>query len=181
MLDAVKVKLRKRDSSGGGNIAGAKFRIYTEAEYQKGEAGVPINLDDYKGFLDLSQMRIDETDHTLLISDSSGRFYTGYLPEGTYYLVEVEAPAKYIVSSEAVVVKVNDNGMQYRYETETGWHARKADSNGYYNLYINNTQGYKLPETGGPGDRIFYVGGTSLILMGGILLYRRMRSEVMRR
>ena len=96
------------------------------------------------------------------------------LPDGTYRLYEVYVPAGYIntlpyiefdVSNGTVTCSMADD------EEKVGF-----DGTGTISLItITNTPGVQLPNTGGPGTRLFTILGSILILGAGVLLWRRRR------
>ena len=139
-LNAIKVKLRKRDASTKENLAGFEFKLYTQAEV------------DAQGFTVGQQSVIEgnaaqwleeqtyDTTQKVFVSDSLGRFYTGYLPLGTYYLYETGGYEGYEALTEPVVINITENGLRYKQDPSADWSTRHIDSNGYYNLYLDNTR-----------------------------------------
>lgn len=93
-------------------------------------------------------------------------------PNKTYYIVETKAPDGYNKLADAVQITVgtngvsaqlkNDNTAQFRIDKPTG------DENAY-TIYITNSTGYRLPDTGGPGTWIYYLAGGLLILAAGVI------------
>ena len=173
-FNALNVKLRKTDdSTPGNNLQGAEFKIYPQDAFNSETntpSGSPIDVlsSGYLNLIEGSHMSHKDGDGTTLISDSEGRFYTGYLPAGIYYLVETEAPSGYIKRIDPIKIEISGKGLRYYENGE--WHNKNKDSNGYYNFYITNSSGAVLPATGGPGNLIFYLIGVLLILSSGFWL-----------
>ena len=106
------------------------------------------------------------------------------LKHGTYYLVETKAPDGYnslegpikievkVDSHDTVTVEASMNGkpiaIPHLQQTEAG----KND----WRLEVVNESGAVLPHTGGPGTLFLTILGGSLIVGGGVLLWRRRRS-----
>ena len=97
------VKLRKQDAvNTATKVNGAKFRIYTQYDPEHPDEG----LFDHTGFIDSRYASLYDAAGKVYTSDSSGQFYVGYLPVGTYTLVETEAPANYERISDPFTVTV---------------------------------------------------------------------------
>ena len=140
-LNAIKVKLRKKDVSANENLAGVEFKIYTQAEanavgFQVGQKSVI----ETNASIWLEKNTYDSTKE-VFVSNNDGWFYTGYLPLGTYYIYETGGYEGYDKLEKAVVVNVSENGLQYKLDPdEESWSTRHLDNKGYYNLYIDNTR-----------------------------------------
>lgn len=146
------VKLRKYADEVGTNrtnLAGAEFQIYTLEEYTTGNPPQPLTYESPE--LSSAAASYFKADKTTMVSQNDGNFYVGDIACGNYVIVETKAPDGYLART-AVLMQVtkdqNDNkNLKYRdiiendtYQTDT-WDDRKdADSNGYYNLFIENTR-----------------------------------------
>ena len=87
------------------------------------------------------------------------------LPDGSYQLVEREAPAGYVITNSVTTFTVSQG-------TVTAW---SLNGNAGSAFEIPNPPGAALPSTGGPGTRLFTILGSILILGAGVLLWRRRR------
>ena len=102
---------------------------------------------------------------------------------------EVKAPDGYLILTEPIRFKIlRDYSMRsgFKIVTETGgdWPSDSMlqpiiDDNPIYDgtflLKLKNNAGAALPNTGGPGTRVFTVLGSILVLLGGALLVRKYR------
>ena len=98
---------------------------------------------------------------TVVTTDNKGEATFNGLADGTYYLVETEAPAGYNPLTEPVEVKVAGNS------TDTTKLSVTAK--------VENKTGTTLPSTGGMGTTIFYVLGSALVLGAVVLLVTKKR------
>lgn len=78
------------------------------------------------------------------------------LKNGTYYLIETEAPAGYNLLAEPVKVEINGSDANVKSLTVT--------------TNVENHTGSLLPGTGGIGTRIFYIAGAALLLGAVVVL-----------
>jgi len=143
-LQAVKVKLRKRDASTNENLAGVEFKLYTRSEYENQgyrETERSVIEDNASVWLE-GDSTYDSTKEAF-VSDEMGRFYTGYLPLGVYYIVETGGYEGYEPLTNPVMVQVTEHGLAYKLDPAAqSWSTKHIDGNGYYNLYINNNRRY---------------------------------------
>lgn len=98
---------------------------------------------------------------TVVTTNEQGEATFGGLADGTYYLVETEAPAGYNPLTEPVEVTVEGSS------TETAKLSVTAK--------VANKTGTTLPSTGGMGTTIFYVLGSALVLGAVVLLVTKKR------
>lgn len=118
----------------------------------------------------------DVKDATEVTTDKNGYAEFKGLKDGTYYLVETEAPAGYNLLAERVEVFVNG----IKEEITTGTDGATGATVGGYALTttqaVENSTGAILPGTGGIGTTIFYAAG--IILMAGAVFFvvRRKRA-----
>jgi len=94
------------------------------------------------------------------------------LPVGDYILTETAAPNGYIILSNKVEFSVSRSGENVTIAVTSGEFAKASDNT----LTISNIPGEELPNTGGPGTRLFTILGSIMVAGAGILLWRRRRT-----
>ena len=97
---------------------------------------------------------------TVVTTDDKGAASFDGLANGTYYLVEIKAPAGYNQLTAPVEVKVEGG---------------TAEANLTVTAKVENQAGTLLPSTGGMGTTVFYVLGTVLVLGAVVLLVTKKR------
>ncbi len=98
--------------------------------------------------------------------------FTGLTP-GYYYLHETESPDGYVIRTNGWHFQVDENGIVSGVgDFDPDGSFRYVDEN---NIEVTNQKGVALPNTGGPGTRLYTILGTILILGAGVLLCRRRR------
>ena len=110
----------------------------------------------------------------------SGNLLNGiYLSNGTYYLVETEAPAGYNKLAYKVKLEVKDNNTVITAVTDPASTTNIADETSdnklLYTFTVHNSNGTELPKTGGTGTLPFTLGGIGLILASALMYGFRMR------
>ena len=127
-------------------------------------------------------------------TDASGHFEQVIrgLGQGTYYLLETKAPAGYNLLREPVtiVISATETEQQITYDvTFNGESASMTNHTIDMNAVrssnqpkaagsIENNSGIILPDTGGTGTKLFYLAGTTLIILTGILGIFRKNTKV---
>lgn len=164
-------------------LEGAEFVLYDE--------------DGNYAIVDLTTNKItgwttDPDSATTLTSDSLGNFVVIGLDEGTYYLKETKAPSGYNLLSSPITLVINAadvHTLEYDgtnasseltgIEITVNGSTNSGDPDlGTVSAKVENKSGSVLPETGGIGTTIFYVGG-AIIVAGAVILLivkRRMRT-----
>lgn len=162
-------------------LAGAKFILYrhtstgsaTENEYAVMDANGKIQDWD-----------TERSHATVLTSPDSGKLTMSGLANGTYYLMETEAPQGYNSLENDIEIKITAENWQtptaptakIEYKTSTAEGASFAEAeNG--TVKVENKTGTVLPGTGGIGTTIFYVIGGGLMVAAAILLITKKRME----
>jgi len=191
------IALNKLDKDTEGALAGAKFVLVRKGENNQ-EAIAKV--DEEGNFVQFDEMP-DEIDTTntdyVLTSDDGGFITVTGLDSGTYFLREVEAPEDYNLLEEDIEVSfvplLTTDGNDPVRNTDGSWGYKNndgsdaygtmntsdgvTDDDGYMYLEVENQKGYKLPETGGIGTTIFYVGGGITAAAAGIVLVARRRAK----
>ena len=139
------------------------------------------------------------TDATYLLETANGGICNiAGLDDGEYTLVEVVAPTSYNKLKQPITIKVDatlDKGSNYTYVADNGSGAfielatnnpftvadadagMVAGADGKVSGTIENSKGVELPETGGIGTTMFYVGGGALAAVAGTVLIAKKRAK----
>ena len=162
-------------------LAGAKFILYrhtstgsaTENEYAVMDANGKIQDWD-----------TERSHATVLTSPDSGKLTMSGLANGTYYLMETEAPKGYNPLESDIEIQVTAQNWYtpatpsatIKYKNSAAIDpALKDATDGTVN--VENKTGTTLPGTGGIGTTIFYVIGGGLMAAAAILLITKKRME----
>lgn len=205
----------KDDTNTGVNLAGAKFRLYSDAACTKPVYVIPTDIDgvymvdsegkyinnvtgekkesarEWYGHNMAEYLKDDEgnplkdkngnllTQDNRVISQANGKLVVLGLAKGTYYLVEVEAPAGYNALTTPVTMAVGEDTRPfYVFANSSGQVADiQAAKDGYleneYQLThtkVGNSTGTLLPSTGGEGAMKMITIGAIVALAFAILL-----------
>ena len=154
-----KIVIDKFDSSNENTkLPNAKFVLYKEEKTGETVSKVYYHWDEKAKKV---EWVADMKDATVVTTDNQGKATFGGLADGTYYLVETEAPAGYNPLTGPVEVTVEGSS------TETAKLSVTAK--------VKNKTGTTLPSTGGMGTTIFYVLGSALVLGAVVLLVTKKR------
>ncbi len=171
-------------------LTGATFAIFTSQPDATAAASDPLTAANFSNALTFSgstgsYTRAATGGYTLADNASGGYSISG-LDQGTYYLVEIAAPAGYnrVATPVTVVIDSSYNVAGGRSSAYVDGHIPDVTNdqltgvtvNGGTQLTIVNQAGVTLPETGGTGTKAFVVGGLALILLALILLITRKKS-----
>lgn len=148
-------------------LAGAKFALY---ESKTGGQAIELikkdETEDYRRALG-TESGITEVETT-----STGKFNIQGLKPGTYWLEETAAPKGYNKLAKRIEVQIVEHGTLII-------DGKSTDEN---NLPINtvnveNKSGSLLPSTGGMGTTVFYIAGAFLVLISGVVLIAKKRTD----
>lgn len=139
-------------------LAGAEFELYTDAKCTEANA-----LKFTKN--DAGKYRYDEHGKVTLTSLNNGMIEIEGIKEGTYYLKETKAPKGYNLLKDAIAITIDTNGKITINEGEV----TQVD--------VQNNAGSLLPSTGGMGTTIFYIAGALLVLISGVVLIAKKRTD----
>lgn len=152
------INMVKHDSSNQATLLpGAKFTLQNEQKlYYQANGGFG-------------------TEKAELTTDQSGQIQFANLPDGTYTLTETKAPDGYARLTHPVMITVNAAKITSATINATPL-TISADQ---LTVYVPNSVGIELPQTGGVGTTgITTLGLGLLILAGAILLYRKRKGAV---
>ncbi len=168
-------------------LSGAEFKLYRTAE--DSDEYYLWNTDDQT----VSWVSARNSGDTFK-TDTTGHFEQVIrgLGQGTYYLLETKAPVGYNLLKDPVTVVISaaetDQLITYNV-TFNGESASLSgssiDMNAARNTVqpkaagsIENNSGIILPDTGGTGTKLFYLAGTTLIILTSILSIFRKSTKV---
>ncbi len=170
-------------------LQGAEFTLQDKAsgKYAKVVNGI------FQGWVDAAEA-------STLTTDENGLIAIKGMEGGTYIVKETKAPTDYNLPSapfeitlKATKIMSQDwnstadkalgelNGT-IKGGTDTNSYTAtdnaKISVNGYTaTLTIKNTKGAELPETGGIGTKLFYIGGGALVLASAVILISKKRAK----
>ena len=170
-------------------LSGATFAIFTTEADAITAATDPSVTANFATALKFSgsagsYTRSDAGAYTLA-DNGSGAYAVNGLDQGTYYLVEIAAPAGYNRLTTPVTVTIdptyNDGDRTSTYvdghvPDVTLDQLTAVGINGGSALSVINLAGAILPETGGMGTKLFTIGGLTMILLALVLVAFRKKS-----
>ena len=139
-------------------LAGAEFELYTDAKCTEANA-LKFTKNDARKY------RYDENGKVTLTSLNNGMIEIEGIKEGIYYLKETKAPKGYNLLKDAIAITIDTNGKITINEREV----TQVD--------VQNNAGSLLPSTGGMGTTIFYIAGALLVLISGVVLIAKKRTD----
>ena len=146
-------------------LSGAKFKLYKLTVPEGGSVGT------YTVYPNSSSSEKTTGDDGTLTFEK--------LPNGKYMIEETSAPAGYVKQREIKIYFTVSEGSTVTYTNEAGETIESQTLVTYtpadQSFTVGNTPGVQLPNTGGPGTRLFTILGSILILGAGVLLWRRRR------
>ena len=167
------IMLKKTDENGN-DLTGAQFRL----EKWDGET---VNG---QGKRIWSQMEAPLQGYQSIDMTSVSEIELASLPAAYYQLTETAAPAGYVITQDKYYfVMKADRTVKLCNEDGTGeadeiGQAKLSYSDGVYTIIIKNTSGTALPNTGGPGTRLFTLLGSLMTATAGAILTIRVKKRV---
>ena len=170
------LNIKKTDHKTSGLLAGAKFSLYTETEYNKdADTRQAIKVTGING-----NYVVDPTSSTTEFESVENIEEKGYnlrvngLAEGTYYLVETKAPDGFNKLTAPVVIKITKSA-----DTDVNkWTISKDGTVENDKIIdIENSTGSLLPSTGGRGAIAFAVIAAILVFGVAVSFIRDKRKE----
>lgn len=118
-----------------------------------------------------------EADAKIVTTDENGAASFEGIEAGTYYLIEKQAPVGYNMLKEPVTVTVQavyaeDGSINTEATTNT---VKKTNSRWGVTQSVGNKAGALLPSTGGIGTTLFYILGSMLVLVSGVMMVTKRR------
>ena len=146
-------------------LAGAKFSLYTD---NNNAVGSIINFKNNGNEYRYTEEAVGTT--TTLQSPTDGNFNIKGLKAGTYWLKETEAPKGYNTLAEPIkiIIEQNTDGTQIM---------KNVKGDVITKVEVENKSGSLLPSTGGIGTTIFYIAGAFLVLISGVVLIAKKRTD----
>ncbi len=143
---------------------------------------------------------VDAAEASTLTTDENGLIAIKGMEGGTYIVKETKAPTDYNLPSQPFEITLKATKiMSQDWNTtasdalgefsatianplpntsETATDNAKVSVDGYTaTLTVKNTKGAELPETGGIGTKLFYVGGGALVLASAVILISKKRAK----
>jgi fimbrial isopeptide formation D2 family protein/LPXTG-motif cell wall-anchored protein len=157
------VKVDKEDHNT--KLPDAEFKV------TKGAAdGVALK---FKWSDDKNAYVVDPTGEEKIVSKTDGKFNIIGLDAGTYFVTETKAPEGYNLNSTPVEIQITATHDESSADVPSLTLTETSDGVFEY----ENAQGGTLPETGGIGTTLFYVGGGAMAAAAGIVLVVRKRAK----
>lgn len=143
---------------------------------------------------------VDAAEASTLTTDENGLIAIKGMEGGTYIVKETKAPTDYNLPSEPFEIKLKATKIMSQEwnstadkalgefsatianplpnTSDTATDNAKVSVDGYTaTLTVKNTKGAELPETGGIGTKLFYVGGGALVLASAVILISKKRAK----
>ena len=164
----------KKDKKGDKKLAGAKFSLYRSSEDAKnGKNAIKVSGSNGNYVVD-STSTTTEFESVEEITRAGYNLHVNGLAEGTYYLVETQAPAGYNKLTAPIKIEITksaDADVNNWTISKDG----KAETDKI--IDIENSTGSLLPSTGGMGTIIFAVIAAILVLGVAVSFIRDKRKN----
>ena len=165
-----KILNTKVDKATQKEMAGAEFKL-TEIANQNAEGLTFVYDSTKKAYVPATGVGASAT----IVSQGDGTFNIIGLDAGTYYLYETKAPADYNQLANPIEVTITANHKE-KANTDNEYVLEPNQGYGAVNK-VENVKGAVLPETGGIGTTMFYVGGGALAAVAGTVLIAKKRAK----
>ncbi len=147
-------------------LAGAKFKLYSDAECTDANEIKLVKIDD-----DDYNYRVAKEGETgvEIVTMGDKLITVKGLESGTYYLKEIQAPDDYnpLTAPQSFTIGNTDLEATMKVGDPTTW-----EDGG---VHIINNSGSELPSTGGMGTTLFIAIGSIVVLITGVVLVARKR------
>jgi len=155
------ITLIKVDSTTQTSIGGAKFCLKQREEYVDLSE---LDITAINGGTTILPENYDNNGTTIkVVTVPEGGIKIAGLADGDYSLVEVAAPAGYVIAPDSIKTFTTENGLIIDH----------TDEEKNINFKVANTPGVELPSTGGPGAALYTAAGLSLMGIALWMLLRR--------
>lgn len=164
----------KKDKKGDKKLAGAKFSLYRSSEDAKnGKNAIKVSGSNGNYVVD-STSTTTEFESVEEITGAGYNLHVNGLAEGTYYLVETQAPAGYNKLTAPIKIEITKSA-----NTEVNnWTISKDGTVETDKIIdVENSTGSLLPSTGGMGTIIFAVIAAILVLGVAVSFIRDKRKN----
>ena len=117
------------------------------------------------------------TDYEWGYVDENGVLTFEGLGEGTYTITELVAPNGYNLLKDPITITITANATLEgcTWTVKNGETGLTAGADHLFAFDVENNSGTELPSTGGTGTTIFYILGSLLVVVAGVVLVTRKR------
>lgn len=150
-------------------LAGAKFSLHSEQTCVDANRIDLIKVGETETYRRFITGDADASKVTAITTTSTGKFSITGLKPGTYYLKEIAAPKGYNVLAKPVKIEVTSEGT---IKVDNGTAMEQTNE-----VKVKNNAGSLLPSTGGMGTTVFYIAGALLVLISGVVLIAKKRTD----
>ena len=148
-------------------LANAKFKLYNSETSE-----TPIDLVQKNGTQDYRRALVGESGTiTEITTDNTGKFNIQGFKPGTYWLEESAAPKGYNKLAKRIKIELNEDGTLKINDKDKDGNLPISRVN------VENVSGSILPSTGGMGTTVFYIAGAFLVLISGVVLIAKKRTD----
>ncbi|MGN9059806.1 SpaH/EbpB family LPXTG-anchored major pilin [Mediterraneibacter faecis] len=150
-------------------LAEAKFSLHSEQTCVDANRIDLIKVGETETYRRFITGDADASKVTAITTTSTGKFSITGLKPGTYYLKEIAAPKGYNVLAKPVKIEVTSEGT---IKVVNGTAMEQTNE-----VKVKNNAGSLLPSTGGMGTTVFYIAGALLVLISGVVLIAKKRTD----